>query len=51
MKNMLERKDISSFPKLTTAIRELGSMDLSRDYLKKLRNSMLARVQMVICQG
>jgi hypothetical protein len=48
MKNMLKKKDISSVPKLTTAIKELWTMELSRDYIKKLSNNMPARLQMVI---
>ncbi len=48
MKNMLKKKDISSVSKLTTAIKELWTMELSRDYIKKLSDNMPARLQMVI---
>jgi hypothetical protein len=40
MKNLLKKKDILSVPKLITAIKKLWTMELSTDYLKKLRNSM-----------
>jgi transposase len=48
MKNMLKKKDISSVPKMTTAIRELWTMELIKDYLKKLSDNIPARLQMVI---
>ena len=48
MKNMLRKKDISSFPKLTLEIKKLWINDLSRDYFKKLRDSMPGRLEKVI---
>jgi hypothetical protein len=35
-------------PKLITAIKELWTMELGTDYLKKLINSMPGRLKMVI---
>ncbi len=48
MKNMLRKKDISSVPKLTAAIKELWTQELTAEYLKKLSDSMPRRLQMVI---
>ena len=48
MKNMLRKKDISSFPKLTLEIKKLWINDLSRDYFRKLSNSMPGRLEKVI---
>jgi transposase len=48
MKNLLKKKDISSVPKLITAIKELWTMELSTDYLKKLSKSMPGGLKMVI---
>ena len=48
MKNMLKKKDVSSVPKLTEAIRQLWIEDLKPDYLKKLSDSMPKRLEMVI---
>jgi hypothetical protein len=44
----VEKKDISSVPKLITAIKELWTMELSTDYLKKLSDRMPGRLKMVI---
>jgi hypothetical protein len=46
-KEPLEKKDILSVPKLITAIKELWTMELSTDYLKKLSDSMPGRFMMV----
>jgi hypothetical protein len=49
MKSLLKKKDISSVSKLITAIKELWTMELSTDYLKKLSElSMPGRLKMVI---
>jgi hypothetical protein len=48
MKKLLKKKDISSVPKLITAIKELWTMELSTDCLKKLSDSIPGRLKMVI---
>ncbi len=50
MKTMLKRKDkdISSVPKLTAAINELWTQELTIQYLRNSSNSMPKRLQMVI---
>jgi hypothetical protein len=48
MKNLLKKKDISSVPKLITSIKELWTMELSTDYLKKLSDRRPGRLKMVI---
>jgi hypothetical protein len=44
----LLKKDILSVPFLITTIKELWTMELSTDYLKKLSDSMPGRLKMVI---
>jgi hypothetical protein len=48
MKNLLKKKDVSSVPKLTTAIRQLWTEELKPEYLKNLSDSMPKRLEMVI---
>ncbi len=48
MKNKLKKKDISSLPKLSEEIMKLWTMDLSRDYLRALSDSMPDRLKQVI---
>jgi hypothetical protein len=47
IKTML-KKDISSVPKLTSAIKELWIQELTTQYLRNLSDSMPKRLQMVI---
>jgi transposase len=48
MKNMLAKKDIGSFPKLTEAILKVCVNDLTPEYLKKLSDSMPDRLKAMI---
>jgi hypothetical protein len=48
LKNLLKKKDVSSIPKLTAAIRQLLTEELKPKYLRSLSNSMPKRIEMVI---
>lgn len=48
MKTKLKKQDISSVPKLTQEIKMLWTMELSREYLRSLSDSMPARLKLVI---
>jgi hypothetical protein len=46
--NLLEKKDVSSVPKLTATIRQLWTEELKPEYLRSLSDSMPKRLEMVI---
>ncbi len=48
MKEKLKSKDTGSLPKLINEIKLLWTLDLSKEYLKNLSDSMPRRIQQVL---